>query len=794
MNFAIVQHHEAPVNELHSTDWPGLTALLCLTTVSQIKEGPAWLPGCIEAGPRKGERVTHWDTLALDIEAKAERLPDGQKRLTGPKPPSLSELAAELELMGLAGVLHTSHTHEAPAADGETLGPRYRLVLNPSRPILPDEIKPLGLAVVALLGLADCTDTGCLEPARLFFLPRCPAERLHLAQTAVVDGAVLDVDALLTQAKRSAQPPQRQPGPAGASVVDAFNAQADVADLLEQHGYILKGRNRWAWPGSTTGLAGVVLLPEAGRVFSHHPNDPLHGDHAHDAFSLFCTLAHGGDFRAAVKAAARMLGMERTAPAVDLSALLDRIKAMPEALVIDADTGEVSKPLALLKPVSVCDVLTNPSPPPAFVWDGYLPRGVVALFGAHGGTGKSAIALMLAVATVMGRPLFGVPTEAGSAVFVSLEDGANIVRHRLAGICRAWGIDPATLRERLHIVDGTENPELFSAENKGAGNVTTAYVELVQLVQSTQAGLVVVDNASDSFGGDEINRRQVRAFMRSLGQVARLTDCAVCLLAHVDKTTSRAGKPMNGEGYSGSTAWHNSARSRLFMTRADDGLLTLEHQKSNLGKKREPVTLVWPEGGLPMLATDAPDYSALDGRMQGRADDGAAAALLALLAEFEGRGQYCNTAANSRTHVHAVLKADRTFQRLKLHSDDTKRIVTHCQRAGWITPLEYRTADRKPHQRWTLTPSGFAFAGLPAPSAPSAPSGIDGASLHMAQMGAPSAPSGVGGVGDRARTQLGAEDGAEQWSLSGADPLPTDPTDATSADVGAASEQGADHA
>lgn len=80
------------------------------------------------------------------------------------------------------------------------------------------------------------------------------------------------------------------------------------------------------------------------------------------------------------------------------------------------------KPEPLLKPVSVFDCLSRPAPPPAFVWDGFLPRGVVALFGAHGGTGKSTVALMLAVATVSGRPLFGVPTVAAPAVFVSLED------------------------------------------------------------------------------------------------------------------------------------------------------------------------------------------------------------------------------------------------------------------------------------------------------------------------------------------------------------------------------------
>ena len=120
-----------------------------------------------------------------------------------------------------------------------------------------------------------------------------------------------------------------------------------------------------------------------------------------------------------------------------------------------------------------------------------------------------------------------------------------------------------------------------------------------------------MDNASDAFGGDEINRRQVRAFMRSLAQVARSTGCAALLLAHVDKNTSRARKAEGGEGYSGSTAWHNSARSRLFMSRAEDGLLTLEHQKSNLAKLQEPIALMWPDGALPVLATDSPDEAGL---------------------------------------------------------------------------------------------------------------------------------------------------------------------------------------
>ena len=426
-----------------------------------------------------------------------------------------------------------------------------------------------------------------------------------------------------------------------------------------------------------------------------------------------------------------------------LALLLEAVKVPP-------------KPPPLLKPVSVCDVLTKPAPSPAFIWDGYLPRGVVALLGAHGGTGKSTIALMLGVCAALGRPLFGVETVPCKVLFVSLEDGESIVRHRLAFICRTWEINPAQLDGKLHIVDGTENPELFSADSRGAGETTATYLELRKLVQLEGVGLVVVDNASDAYGGDEIQRLQVRTFIRALVMVARLTNCAVMLLAHVDKNTSRARKAEGGEGYSGSTAWHNSARSRLFMTRTEMKTLTLEHQKSNLGLCREPLALEWPDGGLPRLMGNDPADDPLNPikhRSEGRAEDERAISLLRMIAEFESRQQYCSTATTSRSHVYAVLKSEPAFQKLKLRQDDIKRIVNQCQRAKWIEPLDYRTPDRKPHQRWALTSEGRAIAGLTAPTAPTSEVGT---SMNIAQPSAPTAPTGIGGMGEE-RAHLGAE-------------------------------------
>lgn len=132
-------------------------------------------------------------------------------------------------------------------------------------------------------------------------------------------------------------PPGRtwQPPTAGGRVIDAFNQAHDVASILQVHGYRPKGAGRWIAPQSSSGLAGVVLL-DSGKVYSHHGSDPLADGHGHDAFDLFALLDHGGDFSAAVRAAADLLGLERPAPTI-----------RPASGELDAPPSEWPEPLPM---------------------------------------------------------------------------------------------------------------------------------------------------------------------------------------------------------------------------------------------------------------------------------------------------------------------------------------------------------------------------------------------------------------------------------------------------------------
>ena len=94
----------------------------------------------------------------------------------------------------------------------------------------------------------------------------------------------------------------------GQSVIAAFNEAHDTVSILEAHGYQRVGKRRWKSPNGH-GVAGVVLLPDSGRVYCHHTSDDLGDNRSHDAFDLYARFDHGGDYRAAVKAAAKALGL-----------------------------------------------------------------------------------------------------------------------------------------------------------------------------------------------------------------------------------------------------------------------------------------------------------------------------------------------------------------------------------------------------------------------------------------------------------------------------------------------------
>ena len=131
---------------------------------------------------------------------------------------------------------------------------------------------------------------------------------------------------------------------------------------------------------------------------------------------------------------------------------------------------------------------------------------------------------------------------------------------------------------------------------------TELFNELLDALKDFEPDLVILDTAADVFGGNENVRSEVRRFVADCcGQIARETGAAVVLCAH----PSQAGLS-TGRGHSGSTAWQNTMRNRLYLRRdlTDDGSIVdpdvrfLEVVKSNYGPVGKSIQLRWQDGVL----------------------------------------------------------------------------------------------------------------------------------------------------------------------------------------------------
>jgi KaiC/GvpD/RAD55 family RecA-like ATPase len=453
-------------------------------------------------------------------------------------------------------------------------------------------------------------------------------------------------------------------------------------------------------------------------------------------------------------------GRERRAATLRHQAAAKLQSGAPVAEVAEL-LEEIEAPAApLLSPVDLLADAGQATNPQGWAWDGLVPMGYVTMLNGHGGSGKSTLALQMLLCMAAGRECLGLPTRPGVVCFYSAEDPKELVLRRLRTLSASLGVDMHEVRDRLHILDATEiDPVLFREhrhDGTSSASVTAAYRALQQFVTRHRVDVLVIDNASDTYEANEILRPLVRAFMRSLAQLTRSTGGATVLVAHVDKGTSRASAGASGsESYSGSTAWHNSARSRLFLLEREKGYLELRHEKCNVGPRRDPLRLSWPPGGAMELEDTAPAAT------QWIADRNDLKAILALIAEYQSRGEAIAPDHRSSRSAPAMLSGERTYPKRR-KPGEVFQMLRDAERGGLVQREAYRDTNRKERERWTLTPKGAELAGV-ALGAPGAP-GTDGvAYLEPSATGtAPSAPgTGTGGYGGMESAQNSARGGSE---------------------------------
>jgi RecA-family ATPase len=298
--------------------------------------------------------------------------------------------------------------------------------------------------------------------------------------------------------------------------------------------------------------------------------------------------------------------------------------------------------------------------------EGFIPHRVVTLWSGDGGSGKTQAALQLIVAASLGIPWLGKEVGPGPSLLYTAEDEADELHRRLAVTVEKAGRQLADLAGVKLVPMAGRDATLAKPIMAGQIGETVQFAQLKLEVEKFKPRLVVIDPAADVFGGDEINRVQVRQFVQKLAALALEQDCAVVLLSHPSLTGLNSGT-----GTSGSTAWSNSVRSRLYLqaVKDDPDRRVLKVVKANYGRTGEEIAIRWDDGVYVVDTGDDPAVASLISR---KADD----VFLAVFLKLTGQGQRlspkkCSTYAPKRVAEHPDAKGY-TSQRM---ADSMQRLL-----------------------------------------------------------------------------------------------------------------------
>lgn len=294
-------------------------------------------------------------------------------------------------------------------------------------------------------------------------------------------------------------------------------------------------------------------------------------------------------------------------------------------------------------------------PPREWLVEGMIPSSTVTLLGGDGGSGKSLLAMMLAVsvASKSGIKWIGRMPKQGKVLYCGAEDDFDEMHRRLANITEANFVDYMDIAE-LNFKSLAGEDALLSISNPKTGTLmpTELWQRISTYVEAERPALVVFDTLADLFGGNENDRALARQFIGQLRGLAIQFKCAVLLLAH----PSLSGLS-SGSGTSGSTAWNNSVRSRLYLERviedgyeSDSSARKLSVKKSNYADTGNEIFMHWKDG----VFEAEPQETGLDRyAMTAKADR----VFLALLDQINSQGRTVN-------HASGPNYAPRVFSRM----------------------------------------------------------------------------------------------------------------------------------
>jgi hypothetical protein len=237
-------------------------------------------------------------------------------------------------------------------------------------------------------------------------------------------------------------------------------------------------------------------------------------------------------------------------------------------------------------------------PPRDWAISHWLGMGHVTLLAGKGGVGKTLLGQQIGSALALGRSFIDEVPKARKVLMWAAEDDHDEIWRRQVAIAEHFGVELSAFAANFIAESFADRDCTVMDLDLGGRLVRTGMLEeLGEQIADYLAEVVILDNAARLFAGKENDRNQVTRFMAALNAVAHGAcvpgerPAAILLLAHPGRAA--------GSEFSGSSAWENAARARMF----------LSDRKPDERREDEDEE---PTGELRYLAKRKTNYSARD--------------------------------------------------------------------------------------------------------------------------------------------------------------------------------------
>lgn len=249
----------------HALSWPRLAAEFTKGHAERAdKDGRGFVLADFHELHRNAANVASYSGLVLDLDTHT----DEAGEIHAPPPPE--DAAQALRSAGLAGIVYSTHNHNAPpeANNGKPSGPRYRVVLPLAQPLPPEGLEDATRRAAALLGLhGPALDAKSWSRGQFFYAPSCPPGAARFAEAmagrllTVEDLAGIEVPSDGPEAANDNAEPRAAGQPAPSPIPRGAAQRGNFDDT--------KARARGQWRGILSALG--IAVPDTPKAHAPCP-------------------------------------------------------------------------------------------------------------------------------------------------------------------------------------------------------------------------------------------------------------------------------------------------------------------------------------------------------------------------------------------------------------------------------------------------------------------------------------------------------------------------------------------